>query len=75
MRKSSLVMLAAAIVLGLAAVFFARMFLVPGDADQQGPAVASVAATSGQAEVAGRHSLPCRDPNPLPGTLLLLVFA
>jgi pilus assembly protein CpaB len=37
-------MLAAAIVLGLAAVFFARMFLVPGAADQQGPAVASVAA-------------------------------
>ena len=44
MRKSSLVMLAAAIVLGLAAVFFARMFLVPGTADQQGPVVASVAA-------------------------------
>lgn len=44
MRKSSLVMLVAAIVLGLAAVFFARMFLVPGAADQQGPAVASVAA-------------------------------
>lgn len=44
MRKSSLIMLAAAIVLGLAAVFFARMFLVPGADDQQGPAVASVPA-------------------------------
>jgi pilus assembly protein CpaB len=44
MRKSSLVMLAAAIVLGLAAVFFARMFLVPSAADRQGPAVATVAA-------------------------------
>ncbi len=44
MRKSSLVMLAAAIVLGLAAVFFARIFLVPSASDQQGPAVATIAA-------------------------------
>ena len=31
MRKSSLIMLVAAIVLGLLAVFFARIFLLPGD--------------------------------------------
>jgi pilus assembly protein CpaB len=44
MRRSSLIMLAAAIVLGLAAVFFARMFLVPSQTEQQGPAVSTVAA-------------------------------
>jgi pilus assembly protein CpaB len=44
MRKSSMIMLAAAIVLGLAAVFFARMFLVPSQTEKQGAKVATVAA-------------------------------
>ena len=44
MRKSSLIMLAAAIVLGLAAVFFARMFLLPDTAQDRGPSVATIAA-------------------------------
>ncbi len=39
-----MIMLVAAIVLGLAAVFFARMFLVPGQTVQKGPTVATVAA-------------------------------
>lgn len=44
MRKSSIVMLAAAILLGLAAVFFARIFLLKGDAVPAGSGVRTVAA-------------------------------
>jgi pilus assembly protein CpaB len=44
MRKSSLAMLAAAIVLGLAAVFFARMFLVPDQSQDRASSVTTIAA-------------------------------
>ena len=47
MRKSSIIMLAAAILLGLMAVVFARFFLLPSDADtavNEAPTVAAVVA-------------------------------